>query len=64
MHVGSTFGPIPIRGCPFVAALLDERIFEVLDKISVPREEQPREMDLFVGLEVVKAQRTPSLHQR
>ena len=64
MGMGSTFGPIPIRGCPFVAALLDERIFKVLDKISVPREELSREMDLFVGLEVVKVRRTPSLHRR
>ena len=45
-----TLSPIPIRCRPLVTALVDESVFEVLEMISVPWEEHPREVDLLIGL--------------
>jgi hypothetical protein len=46
----STLSPIPIRLRSLVTALFRERIFKVLDIISVPWQEHPRKVNLFIGL--------------
>ena len=45
-----TLSPIPIRLCPLVTTFFRERVFKTLNIVSVPREEQPRIVDLLVGL--------------
>lgn len=45
-----TYGPVPVRLSTFVAAPLDESIFEELDVVPVPREEIASIVDLSVGL--------------
>ena len=45
-----TLCPIPIGRRSLITALFRERVFKVLDVISVPREEQSRVMNLFIGL--------------
>jgi len=47
---GSTLCPIPIGGRPLEAAPFHERIFEILNVVSVPLEEQSRVVDLSIGL--------------
>jgi hypothetical protein len=47
----STLSPIPVRLRSLITALFFKRIFKVLEKISVPREEPPRKVDLFIELE-------------
>ena len=46
----STYAPVPVRLSTFIAALLDESIFEELDVVPVPREEIAGIMDLSAGL--------------
>lgn len=53
-----TYSPIPVRLRSLVTALVCERIFKVLDKISVPGEEKPRKVDLFTGLKIESTENT------
>jgi len=50
----STLCPIPIGSRPLVTTLFRERVFKVLDIISMPWEEQSRHVDLFIGLEMAR----------
>ena len=54
-----TLRPIPIGCRTSVTTLFNEGVFKVLKIISVPREEHSREMDLLIGLGLVKTQMTP-----
>jgi hypothetical protein len=47
-----TYGPVPVRLGSSVAALIDERVLEVLDVVPVPREEKTGSVDLsFASME-------------
>ena len=50
MKSHSTYAPVPVRLSTFIAALLDESIFEELDVVPVPREEIAGIVDLSAGL--------------
>ena len=50
MIAKSTLSPIPIRLHPLVTALVLERVFKILNILSVPREEHPRKVNLSIGL--------------
>ena len=41
-----TKGPVPVWGRSIVAALVPQRVLEMLDKIPMPRQKQPSEVNL------------------
>lgn len=59
-----TYGPVPVRLGSSVAALLDERVFEVLDVVPVPREEKTSSVDLSFALTEGEGKTTRRLDER
>jgi len=45
-QLGHTEGPVPVWGHSGIAALVLQRVFKMLDKITMPRQEEPGEVNL------------------